>query len=145
MFDRTINEVVGSQELVIMRPDLSVAEAARLMADRHIGALIVAEDGKLQGIFTERDVVDRVVARGRDVDATKLAEVMTPDPATVAPETKMMVALRTMRERSLRHLPVVDGERITGIVSIRDLLRAVIEELSQDRDFAESLWPGFPV
>jgi len=102
------------------------------MAERHIGAVLVAVDGRLQGIFTERDVLARVVAAGLDPNDTALGGVMTPNPDTVAPNDSALEALRRMSERGYRHLPVVDGERMVGIVSIRDLYTAVNKELAED-------------
>ena len=74
------------------------------------------------GIFTERDVVDRVVAEGRDPDMTKLGQVMTPDPVLVTTDMPINEAARTMRERHLRHLPVAKDGRVVGVVSVRDFL-----------------------
>jgi CBS domain-containing protein len=102
------------------------------MAERHIGAVLVAVDGRLQGIFTERDVLARVVAAGLDPNDTALGGVMTPNPDTVAPNDSALEALRRMSERGYRHLPVVDGNQLVGIVSIRDLYTAVNEELAED-------------
>ncbi len=102
------------------------------MAERHIGAVLVAIDGRLQGIFTERDVLTRVVAAGLDPDDTALGGVMTPNPDTVGPGDMAFEALRRMSERGYRHLPVVDDDEMVGIVSIRDLYAAVNKDLAED-------------
>ncbi len=129
---RIVPDLVRDQTLVSLPPSATVRDAARIMAERHIGAVLVAVDGRLQGIFTERDVLARVVAAGLDPNDTALGGVMTPNPDTVAPNDSPLDALRRMSERGYRHLPVVDSERMVGIVSIRDLYTAVNEELAED-------------
>jgi CBS domain-containing protein len=129
---RIVPDLVHDQTLVSLPPSATVQDAARIMAERHIGAVLVAVDGRLQGIFTERDVLARVVAAGLEPNDTVLGGVMTPNPDTVAPNDSALEALRRMSERGYRHLPVVDGERMVGIVSIRDLYTAVNKELAED-------------
>lgn len=123
---------IGVQRIVTMSPMTPVAMAAREMAERRIGAVLVVDEGALQGIFTERDALVRVLAQGRDPEATLLAEVMTRDPDTIGPDDAVAYALSIMNERGYRHLPVVDGERIVGIVSIRDLYRSIKEQMDAD-------------
>ena len=129
---RIVPDLVSNQTLASLPPSATVRDAARIMTERHIGAVLVAVDGRLQGIFTERDVLARVVAVGLDPDDTVLGGVMTPNPDTVTPNDTALEALRKMSERGYRHLPVVDGERVVGIVSIRDLYAAVNHELAED-------------
>ncbi len=129
---RIVPDLVSDQIVASLSPSATVRDAARAMTERHIGAVMVAVDGRLQGIFTERDVLARVVAVGLDPDDTVLGRVMTPNPDTVAPNDKALDALRRMTERGYRHLPVVDGDRMVGIVSIRDLYAAVNSELAED-------------
>ncbi len=133
----TIADVLIPRDLVHMRANISVAEAARVMALQKIGAVLITEHDHLEGIFTERDLVHRVVAAGRDVDRTKLDEVMTPDPVSVTPATSVEEALRTMRERRLRHLPVISDGRVIGVVSSRDIMSERVkapDELMPDRN-----------
>ncbi len=129
---RIVPDLVSNQTLASLPPSATVRDAARVMTERHIGAILVAVDGRLQGIFTERDVLARVVAVGLDPDDTVLGGVMTPNPDTVAPNDTALEALRKMSERGYRHLPVVDSDRLVGIVSIRDLYAAVNHELAED-------------
>ncbi len=129
---RIVPDLVSNQTLASLPPSATVRDASRVMTERHIGAVLVAVDGRLQGIFTERDVLARVVAAGLDPDDTVLGGVMTPNPDTVAPNDTALEALRKMSERGYRHLPVIDGERVVGIVSIRDLYAAVNHELAED-------------
>ena len=129
---RIVPDLVSNQTLASLPPTATVRDAVQVMAERHIGAVLVAIDGRLQGIFTERDVLARVVAAGLNPDDTALGGVMTPNPDTVGPSDTALEALRQMSERGYRHLPVVDGEQMVGIVSIRDLYAAVNKELAED-------------
>lgn len=114
--------------LVEVGPEALVAEAAKLMAKRSVGAVVVVEAGRLVGIFTERDIAYRVVAKGRDAGTTRLADVMTRDPETIAPDQPFGRALHRMQERGFRHMPVVDGGKVVGIVSSRSALDPALEE-----------------
>jgi CBS domain-containing protein len=127
-----VPHAIGVQRIVTVSPDTPVSDAAREMTRRRIGAVLVTEDGELQGIFTERDALTRVLAAGRNPDTTLLGEVMTRDPDTIAPTETVAFALSMMNERGYRHLPVVEGDRIVGIVSIRDLYRSIKEQMDAD-------------
>ncbi len=142
--ERTIvPHVVAEQVLATFPRSASVRDAAMTMAERRIGAVLVVEDGRLVGIFTERDVVTRVVARGGDPDRTTLGEVMTPDPDTIGPDDSVAYALERMSQAGYRHLPVIDGGELIGIVSIRDLHRSVKDQMEADIILlAESLVQG---
>jgi CBS domain-containing protein len=117
---RVVPDVVSDQQLLELPPTATVRSAARAMRERHVGAVLVATDGHLAGIFTERDMVNRVVADGRDPDQTRLADVMTANPDTIAPATTAIEALRLMNDGGYRHLPIVERGRVVGIVSRRD-------------------------
>ena len=104
----------------------------RVMKDRRRGAVIICRDGVLAGIFTERDVLTRVVAAGLSPDDTMLDKVMTKNPDTVTPGEAAIDALERMRTQGYRHLPVVEDGKLVGIVSIRDLYAAVKTELESD-------------
>jgi CBS domain-containing protein len=132
----------GEQALCCLPPDATAFEAATLMRERRVGAVMVVEGGRLKGIATERDLVFRLLAEGRDARATKLAEIMTADPETLSSDDSALVALDKMRAGRYRHLPVVDGDRISGMVSIRDLYEAVRLSLQEDLQSAESLIYG---
>lgn len=137
MATRPISQLLGSQKLVTALPGMSVREAARLMAAEKKGALPVVENGRLLGIFTERDAVFRVLAPGLDPDATTLAQVMTPDPVTVAADRPLNHALHLMYEGGFRHIPAVAEGRVVGIVSARDALGLEITQFErelQERD-----------
>jgi CBS domain-containing protein len=128
MFDMPIRSVMERKKILVAEPETSVREAAKLMARRKVGAVMVVKRGRLVGIFTERDAVYRVIAKGRDAATTCLAEVMTPDPKTVAPEESFGYAMLLMYEHGFRHAPVVEDRRPVGIVSARKALDPELEE-----------------
>lgn len=106
-----------------------VMNVVRYMVERHIGAVAVISKGKLAGIFSERDLMRRVVAEGRDPKSLKVGEVMTRDPLTVRPDDSLDFAMDLMKQHGFRHLPVCVGDEISGLISMRDLLaNAVLEK-----------------
>jgi len=119
---RIIPDVVHDQDVLFLPAESTVAEACRAMKQRHVGSVLVMEDERLCGIFTERDVVNRVVAVDLDPAKTPLASVMTRDPDTIEATSSPIEALRMMQDRGYRHLPVIAGEHVVGIVSRRDFL-----------------------
>jgi CBS domain-containing protein len=116
------------RKFVTVPPGTTVRQASELMAKKQVGAVLVVEDGRLLGIFSERDAVFRVVACGLDPAATQLAQVMTPDPKTVKPNNTFGYAMTLMHENGFRHLPVVDDGKPIGIVSARSALDPDLEE-----------------
>lgn len=125
---RTIRAIIEDQEIVSAPGSATVREAARLMKEQRVGALLVVTDGKLAGVFTERDVMSRVVAEDRDPRTTRLDEVMTRDPQTIHPDRPFPDALRLMQEGGFRHVPVVEDGRPVGVVSARDALGPELED-----------------
>ena len=109
-------------------PDTRVTDAVRQMNQRCIGSLLVVDAGRLVGIFTERDVLVRIVDAGRDPLVTSVAEVMTPNPVTIVPEATVEDALRTLSRHGCRHLPVVGNGRILGVVSVGRLTRWLVRD-----------------
>ena len=128
MFSQRIRTVMEQKKLVTAAPETTVAEAAKLMAKRNVGAVMVVEDERLIGIFTERDAVFRVIAKGRDTKNTTLADVMTDAPRTVDPDKTFGYALLMMHENGFRHLPVIENGKPIGIVSARNALDPDLEE-----------------
>jgi CBS domain-containing protein len=114
------------------------------MAERCCGSILVCDGDRLRGIFTERDLLARVVAAGCDPAQTRLAEVMTPDPETIEGAESVIEAVRRMDEGCYRHLPVLEGGSIVGVVSMRDVPMSVLArvepELEQRHALAERLW-----
>jgi CBS domain-containing protein len=106
---------------------MTVAEAARLMKQRNVGAMMVVEGGKLVGVFTERDALFRVLAAGLDGAATPLSAVMTANPSTISPDRSFTHALGFMHEGRFRHLPVIENGLPIGMISVRDALGPELE------------------
>ncbi|MEM6492252.1 MAG: CBS domain-containing protein [Pseudomonadota bacterium] len=112
----------------------SVGEAVSFMAEKNIGCVAIVDDGRLVGLFTERDVLRRVASKKLDLDATPIGNVMTPDPDTLSGEDRAGDALTLMTSKRYRHLPIVTDGEIQAILSIRDLQMASIEALSDALD-----------
>jgi CBS domain-containing protein len=108
-------------------PEAPVLEAIRQMAERRIGALVVMKDGALAGIVSERDYARKVILRGRSSAQTAVADIMSGEPLTISPETDVFDCMRLCTERRVRHLPVVEDGRVVGVISIGDLVKAVID------------------
>ncbi|MBM3598002.1 MAG: CBS domain-containing protein [Alphaproteobacteria bacterium] len=139
-----VPDVVHNQRLLKLAANTSVREAARQMAGRGVGAALVVDGDRLEGIFTERDLLNRVVARDLDLDKTRLSDVMTKNPATISADAGAMEALRRMHDGGFRHLPVLDGTRLVAIVSLRDFFGAEFQELEREVAFQENVIAGRP-
>jgi CBS domain-containing protein len=112
-------------------PRATAYEALQLMADKNVGALLVIEGGRVAGIFTERDYARKVALQGRSSKTTTVGELMTPDVLYVSPDDTIENCMAIMTDKRLRHLAVMDGEKLAGIVSIGDVVKAIIS----DREF----------
>jgi CBS domain-containing protein len=128
MFDQPVRSVMEQKKFLTAPQDTSVSHAARMMEDRNVGAVIVVENQRLVGIFTERDAVFRVIAQGRDAQTTRLADVMTTSPHTVDPEKSFGYAMLLMQKNGFRHVPVIENGKPIGIVSSRNALDPDMEE-----------------
>jgi len=126
-----IFDLIKNQETYRADINQSVLEVAQAMVERNIGAVPVLQDGLLVGIFSERDLMKRVVVEGRDPKVTRLFEVMTEGPLTVPPEQDLETCMFLMRRHGFRHLPVCDGKQLRGLVSLRDLM---LHDLSEKDD-----------
>ena len=122
----------GRRSISSVHPDTSVTESVRQMNSEQIGALLVMEDGKLAGIFTERDALTKVLASGMDPVNTKISEVMTKDPYCVDPATTIEEAMSIVSNRRIRHLPIVHNGELVGMVSSGDLTHCLVEDQAQD-------------
>ncbi len=109
-------------------PDEPVLQAIRSMAEHHIGALLVMHQQELLGIVSERDYARKIILMGRSSGATPVSEIMTARVTTVGPDTGVEECMRLMTERRIRHLPVIEGGQVAGVVSIGDLVKTVIED-----------------
>jgi CBS domain-containing protein len=119
---RSIYDLVRGRKTHDVSEKQSVLDVARLMVEHNIGAVPVVRDGDLIGIFSERDLLKRVVAEGRDPAKTLVGEVMTPEPLVVKPNETIEHCMIVMKQHSFRHLPVCDGQKMVGIVSLRDIM-----------------------
>ena len=128
MYDQPIRSIMEQKKFLTAAPETTVSNAARLMASKNVGAVLVVASERLVGIFTERDAVFRVMAKGLDAQATKLAEVMTNEPQTVDPDKSFGYALLMMHENGFRHVPVIENGKPIGIVSARNALDPEMEE-----------------
>ena len=117
-----IHDLVRGQETFSVRAEQAVLEVVQAMVERNIGAVPVLRDGELLGIFSERDLMKRVVAERRDPQKTTVGEVMTAHPVTVSPTTSLEHCMDLMRSHGFRHLPVCDGKKLKGLISLRDIL-----------------------
>jgi CBS domain-containing protein len=130
-----IYDLVKDRRVHSIDANSTVLEGARFMMENRIGALPVLRNGELVGIFSERDIMNRVVAVGRLPGSTKISEVMTANPKAVSVDESMENCLYLMREFGFRHLPIVDGKELKGLVSSRDILLRYItlQEAEQRR------------
>ena len=126
------------RQIFSIAPGAAVLEAIRLMAERHVGALLVMEGETLSGIVSERDYARKVILMGRSSADTPVRDIMTVAVITVQPETPVEKCMQIMTERRVRHLPVIEAGRVVGMVSIGDLVKAVIAEQQQHIEQLES-------
>jgi CBS domain-containing protein len=120
----------------------SVQRALELMKEHRVRSVLVIDGGRLVGIITQGDCAIRVLLAGRDARTTPVAEIMTPDPLTVKPEDPLEACMGLMANRSIRHLPVLDGGRVIGIVSIGDIVKDLIRQLGDQVSFLETYIKG---
>jgi CBS domain-containing protein len=129
----TVAQLLGRKPRAIysVTADAPVLEAIRLMAEHSVGALLVMHDAKLEGIVSERDYARKVILKGRSSNDTPVRHIMTADVITVGPDHSAQQCMQIMTDRRVRHLPVVEDGRVLGMLSIGDLVRAVLAEQAQ--------------
>jgi len=132
MKTQTVGSLVAGRETYHLDSGLSVRDAARYMTERRIGAVAVLDGDRLVGIVSERDIMGRVVAAGRDLDQTRVRDVMTHDLVVARVADSHEDGLRMMKQAGCRHLPVVEGDRLVGMVSQRDLLQIDLSEKDEE-------------
>ena len=144
MPERPVREILSRDTLVAGPPEMTVRDAARRMAEHVCGSILVLDGETLVGIFTERDLLVRVIAAGRDPDGTRVAEVMTRSPDTIAAGAPVKEAIRRMDEFGYKHLPVMEGDRVVGVIAVEDIpigeLVGMSEELEERHRLAERMW-----
>jgi CBS domain-containing protein len=123
-----VDDLIKDQHTYHAETSQTVLDVARAMVAHNIGAVPVLRDGVLVGIFSERDLMKRVLVEGRDPGTTRVEEVMTLEPFTVNPQESPETCMLLMRRHGFRHLPVCDGQRLVGVISVRDLMLHDINE-----------------
>jgi CBS domain-containing protein len=141
---RPVREIIERDQLVAATPDTTVKDAVARMGEHRCGSIVVIESDAVAGIFTERDLMVRVVGKGLDPNATPLAQVMTKKPDTIDADAPVADAIRAMDEFSYRYLPVLDGGRCIGVISTRHLPFSDVldmkDELEARHGLAERMW-----
>lgn len=133
MQHKIMPDIVKKKAVSSLKGDNTVLEAATMMTSANVAAIVVLDDdGKLVGIVTERDLTRRAIAKGLDPNETVIGDIMTENPDTLAPDDSAGDALELMQSRHFRHLPVLDGEKCVGMVSIRDLYIAAKSALEEN-------------
>ncbi len=144
MVTRPVREIITRDRSLVGRTDDTVQAAAAAMAEHRCGSILVCDGDQLRGIFTERDLLVRVVAAGRDAARTRLVEVMTREPDTIAGSKPVVEAVRRMDEGGYRHLPVVEDDHLVGVIALRDVplevMARLAPELEQRHLLAERMW-----
>ena len=130
---KPVSELLKNRDSTVhqVSPSVSVFEALQLLADYRVGALTVMENGKLVGVVSERDYTRKVALQGRNSKETTVADIMTRDVITVTPDTQANACMVLMSQKKIRHLPVLDGAKVVGLISIRDLMDDIIAEHEQ--------------
>jgi CBS domain-containing protein len=131
---KTVSKLLRTKvapRVITVRPEQSVLEAIKVLAQENVGAAIVMAGDRLAGIFSERDYTRKVILKGRSSDTTRVEEIMTANVIVVSPRTKARECMALMTEKNIRHLPVVDEGRVIGMVSIRD----IVSDIIADQDF----------
>jgi CBS domain-containing protein len=121
-----------------VEPTVMVLRAIELMCEKNIGGLLIVENGKLAGIFTERDYARKLILKGKSSKDTPIGELMTPNPFTVSPDTSIDECMQMMTDKHIRHLPVTEGDQLVGMISIGDVVRQVIQEQKSIIEHLES-------
>ncbi len=144
MPERPVREILSRDTLVAGPPEMTVRDAAKRMAEHVCGSILVLDGETLVGIFTERDLLVRVIAGDRDPDRTTLAEVMTRRPDTIEAGAPVKEAIRRMDEFCYKHLPVVEAGRVIGVIAVEDIpiaeLVGMSDELEERHKLAERMW-----
>lgn len=123
-----IKQAKGGGKIISVTPDTIVYNALEIMLDKNISAMLVMEGENLVGIFTERDYARKVILQGRLSKDTRISDVMTQNLVTISPDTSLEEAMTLMSTRFIRHLPIVENDKVVGVVSIGDVVKYIIDE-----------------
>ncbi|WP_257657526.1 CBS domain-containing protein [Parapedobacter lycopersici] len=130
---KTVKQILKAKPDIVhsVTPEVSVYDALKMMMEKNISALLVIESGHLLGIFTERDYARKIILQGKSSKETAIHEVMTKDPHTITRDETTDYCMQLMTHRHFRHLPVVEGATVIGMLSIGDLVKHIIEDQQQ--------------
>jgi CBS domain-containing protein len=130
---RPILELLKKRESAVwsLAPNDSVFDALQQLANHNVGAMMVMDQGKLVGVFSERDYTRKIALAGKSSKDTQVKDIMTPDVLTVSPQTRTRECMALMSQRKIRHLPVVEGDKVLGMISIRDIMNDIIADHEQ--------------
>jgi len=133
MISRKVRNILDAKgqhkgKIFSVEPGTIVYHAIELMAEKNIGGLLITENDKLVGIFTERDYARKLILKGKSSKDTQIGELMTKNPFTVGPDSSIEECMQMMSDRRIRHLPVVNGAELVGVISISDVVRFIIED-----------------
>ena len=134
----TIRDLISNRTIHYVQPTQTVFDAASYMVERNVGAVPVLDGTRLVGIFSERDIMKRVVTEGRDPRSTRISEVMSTDLRTLEPGASSEDAMCLMQTHAVRHLPVCEGRTLVGFLSLRDLLRCHLDEKSGEAEMVRA-------
>jgi CBS domain-containing protein len=140
----TIRDVLNrkGKQVFTTAPGTCVYDALAVMAEKNIGALVVVDGAKITGIFSERDYARKVILKGRLSRETPVSDIMTPRPVVVSPAEDIRVCMRLMTDHQIRHLPVVEGEQLIGVISIGDVVKTIIEDQAESIQHLERYIKG---
>ena len=127
---KTVSELLKQRNITLrlVRPDDTVFDALKLLAEHSVGALVVMDQGKMVGVISERDYTRKVALQGKSSKDTKVADIMTRDVLVVSPKTRTGECMALMSQKKIRHLPVVDGDTVIAMLSIRDIMDDIIAQ-----------------
>jgi CBS domain-containing protein len=130
---KTVQQILTSKPVQIfsVTPTTSVLDALKLMTEKNISAVLIMDEDNLLGIFTERDYARKIVLLGKSSKDTPISEAMTANPITVAPTDSIDLCMQIMTDKHIRHLPIADGNKVAGMVSIGDVVKFIIADQKQ--------------
>ncbi|MGH2567483.1 MAG: CBS domain-containing protein [Bacteroidota bacterium] len=135
---KPISEIITDRSLFSISREMTVSEAALFMAEKNVGAVPVVEGSRLVGIFSERDVITRIIAKGLDPTSTNIGDVMTTKIVVANADESYESCLKKMQQAHCRHMPIVAGEQLIGFVSLRDLLMLDLNEKERNLEYLQS-------
>jgi len=136
---KRVTEIMSEGPVDVVERGLNVMYAASIMKERARGSLVVVDNGKPVGIITERDIVRRLVAEGKSASATKVSEIMSTPLISVGPEATIAAAVRVMYENGIRRLPIVEDDRVIGMLTVTDLARVLYRERERSDEILRAM------